>query len=315
MATFHQLHCMRSFLTVAEHGSFARAAHALQIGTASVSEHVATLERHLGVALFHRTTRSLHLTHEGQTYLALCRDILPRIAETDARLARGEGEDALSGLLRIDLSDGVDAYLLDAVRAFQARHPEVTIHLLRSHRQFDLAEVHADIAIRSVAPRDRPQDRPYSRLMGRSRTMFLAAPAYLARAGTPVRPEDLMDHRCIGYVDPLSGRLWEWYFEPPDGPGLTLDLPCPLALAQGDLRRRAAMAGEGIINDIAHFVAPFVRTGQLVPILAEWTMAQPICHVSVHRERHRAPRIAAFLAHLERWLDAQPAVPFAPSEP
>ena len=93
MATFHQLHCMRSFLTVAEHGSFARAAHALQIGAASVSEHVATLERHLGVALFHRTTRSLHLTHEGRTYLALCRDILPRIAETDARLARGDRPD------------------------------------------------------------------------------------------------------------------------------------------------------------------------------------------------------------------------------
>lgn len=315
MASFHQLHCMRSFLTVAEHGSFARAAHALQIGAASVSEHVATLERHLGVALFHRTTRSLHLTHEGQAYLSLCRDIVPRIAEMDAHLAQGDAGDALSGLLRIDLSDGVDAYLLDVVHSFQARHPAVTIHLLRSQRQFDLAEAYADIAIRSIAPCDRPQARSFTRLLGRSRTVFLAAPAYLARAGMPHKPEDLLAHRCIGYVDPLSGRLWEWYFQGGGGQGRALDVPCALALAQGDLRRRAAVAGEGIINDIAHFTAPLVQAGQLVPILSDWTMEQPVCHVSLHRERHRAPRVAAFMTHLEHWFADQPANPFASSEP
>lgn len=302
---------MRSFLTVAEHGSFSRAAHALQIGAASVSEHVSSLERHLGVALFHRTTRSLHLTHEGGAYLALCRDVLPRIAETDARIAQGRTSDALSGLLRIDLSDGVDAFLLDAVRAFQARHPAVTIHMLRSQRQFDLAEAHADIAIRSIAPRYRSQGRILSHVLGRSHTAFLAAPAYLERAGTPQRPEDLLAHRCIGYVDPLSGRLWEWYFRGADGQDMALDVPCALALAQGDLRRHAAMAGEGIINDMAHFIAPLVREGRLVRILTDWTVAQPICHLSIHRERHRAPRIAAFIAHLERWFADQPDDPFA----
>jgi LysR family transcriptional regulator for bpeEF and oprC len=298
MPSFHQLQCMRSFAAVAQAGSFARAAHALQVGAASVSEPVATLERHLGVALFHRTTRSLQLTHEGVRYLALCRDILPRIEEMDTGLARTGRDEALSGLLRIEMSDGIDACLLDAIHAFQDRHPAVSIHLHRSQRPFDLAEAHADIAIRAIAPLGRTP----SRTLGHSRTVFLAAPAYLERKGAPRRPEELTDHDCIGYVDPASGRMWEWYFAGADGRSFALDLPCALAFSQGDLRRRAALAGRGIINDIARFVVQPVRDGALVPILQDWSIQQPLCHVSVHRERHASPRITAFLAHLEQWL-------------
>jgi LysR family transcriptional regulator for bpeEF and oprC len=298
MPSFHQLQCMRSFVAVAEAGSFARAAHALQIGAASVSEHVANLERHLGAALFHRTTRSLHLTHEGTRYLALCHDILPRIDEMDAELARPGGDAALSGLLRIEMSDGIDAFLLDAVHEFQRLHPAVSIHLYRSQRPFDLAEAHADIAIRAVPP----QGRMPARTLGHSRTIFLAAPAYLDRMGVPQHPQDLLAHRCIGYVDPASGRLWEWYFAEGDRRSFALDVPCPLAFSEGALRRRAAMAGQGIINDIAHFVAEPVQQGMLVPILSDWSMPHPLCHIAVHRERHASPRITAFLAHLDMWL-------------
>lgn len=308
MIAFHQLQCMRSFVAVADHGSFSRAAHALQIGPASVSEHIGNLERHLGASLFHRTTRSLQLTHEGLRYLEMCREILPRITELDRQLARGEVEHRLSGLLRIEMADGVDAFLLEPVRVFQERHPDVTVHIQRSARPFDLVDAGADIAIRSVAPQGPAQGRFTSRILGHSRTVFLAAPAYLDRFGTPDIPQDLIEHRCIGYIDPLSGRLWEWYFAQADGQAFTLNPPCHLALAQGDLRRRAAMAGQGIINDIAHFVAPLVQSGVLVPLLQPWTMPQPICHLSYHRERYRSPRISAFIAHLEQWF-ADPSAP------
>ena len=310
MAAFHQLQCMRSFMAVAEHGSFSRAAHALQVGAASVSEHVGNLEKHLGVSLLHRTTRSLQLTHEGVRYLDMCRDILPRIDEMDGDLAREDRAAILSGVLRIEMSDGVDAFLLDAVQDFQDKHPAVSIHILRSQRQFDLAEASADIAIRSIAPQGATPNRIVSRILGQSRTTFLAAPAYLERHGVPDCPEALHRHRCIGYIDPVSGRLWEWYFAGPDGRSFTLDMPCALALAQGDLRRRAAVAGQGIINDIAHFAAPLVQQGLLVPLLENWTMPQPVCHISHHRERYRSARIDAFLDHLEHWFAALPAAPF-----
>ena len=303
---FHQLQCMRSFVNVADNGSFSRAAHAMQIGAASISEHIGNLERHLGASLFHRTTRSLRLTHEGKRYLAHCRDVLARIDEMDQQLARGGGEDQLTGLLRIEMADGVDAFLLDAVRSFQERHGALNIHILRSNRPFDLAEGIADIMIRSIAPFDGGRDRLVSQIMGQSRTTFLASPAYLDRFGEPLTPEDLMRHRCIGYVDPASGRLWEWYFGTPDDGVFSMDLPCPLAMAQGELRRRAAVAGFGIINDIDHFTAPLVQQGLLTPMLARWTMPQPICHVSYPGDRYRSGRINAFLAHLKQWFARQP---------
>lgn len=299
---FHQLQCMRSFMTVADNGSFSRAAHALQIGAASVSEHVGNLERHLGVSLFHRTTRSLRLTHEGERYLALCRDVLGGIDAMDRQLARGADADELSGLLRIEMADGVDGFLLEAVRTFQERHPSLKIHILRSSRPFDLAEGKADVMIRSIAPLEGGHERLVSRIMGQSRTTFLAAPSYLERFGTPQTPEDLLQHRCIGYIDPASGRLWEWYFATPEGGASSLDVPCPLAMTQGDLRRQAAIAGFGVINDIAHFTAQAVRQGLLVPLLSGWTMPQPICHVSYHRERYRSARIDAFVDHLQAWF-------------
>ena len=195
MAAFHQLQCMRSFVAVAHHGSFSRAAHALQIGAASISEHVGNLERHLGASLFHRTTRSLQLTHEGVRYLDLCRDILPRIEEMDGELARKEGEQRLAGLLRIEMADGVDAFLLEAVQAFQQRHEEVAIHIQRSSRQFDLTDASADVVLRSIAPQGPAQGRIVSRILGQSRTAFLASPAYLERFGTPETPLELADHQ------------------------------------------------------------------------------------------------------------------------
>lgn len=315
MASFHQLQCMRSFVTVADHGSFSRAAHALQIGAASVSEHIGNLERHLGASLFHRTTRSLQLTYEGLRYLQMCREILPRIEDMDSQLASGNAGRRLSGLLSIEMADGVDAFLLDAIQSFQQCNPDVSVHVQRSARPFDLADTNADIAIRSIAPHGPAQGRFTSRILGQSRTAYVAAPEYLDRFGKPETPAQLSTHRCIGYVDPLSGRLWEWYFAGPDGHEFTLDLSCPLAFAQGELRRRAAIAGQGIINDLAHFVAPFVMRGELVSLLQDWTVAQPICHLSYHRERYRSPRISAFVAHLEQWF-ADPSAQLAdPSVP
>ena len=301
---FHQLQCMRSFVAVVETGSFTRAAHALQAAPASVSEHVSSLERHLGASLLHRTTRALRLTEEGRAYLDLCRSVLGQI--DDAERAIGTSPGTLSGVLTVELSDGVDAFLIDAIAAFRAAHPALQLHITGSNRQFDAAPGNADVTIRSVAPRGGEQGREPARQLGRSRTVFLAAPAYLDRHGVPSSPDDLLAHQCIGYLDPHSGRLWEWYFAA-KGRSFARALPCPVAIGRGDLRRRAAAAGMGVINDVVHFAAPFIRSGALVPVLEEWTMPLPICHLAINRDRHRPARVEAFVAHLHDWLDALPA--------
>ena len=302
MSGFNQLSCMRSFLAVAEAGSFTRAAHAIGTGPASVSEHVATLERHLDIALFQRTTRSVRLTEEGASYLEMCRDVLRLITEADRRFANASERSELSGTLTLELSEGVDDFLFPALSAFQQDHPAIILHVRRAVRQFDGSPEGADIAIRSVAPGQGRKRDIVARPLGESRTIFLAAPAYLERFGAPTRPEDLLNHRCIGYIDAFSGRLWEWYFANGDDPPLAIKLPCKLAMAQGALRRRAAVEGLGVINDIDHYARSLVKAGRLVPVLEQWSTPQAICHLLHRPDRHRAPRVSAFIDHLHRWF-------------
>jgi len=300
MTRINQLQCMRSFVAVAETGSFARAAHALQLGAASVSDHIAGLERHIGVSLFHRTTRHVRLTHEGTDYLATCRLVLERLEEAERQL-RVVSASTLSGVLRVEMSEGVDGFLLGAIEAFQEKNPRVTVQLLRAARQFDGATGSADVAIRSVVPLLVEERRAVSRILGIGRSTFLASPVYLERHGVPDQPAALMEHRCIGYVDPLSGRVWEWYFAEGER-RFSLDVPCPLAMSQGELRRQAAADGMGIINDIAEFAAPWIRDGRLIPLLAAWTMTLPLCRLLYHRDRHPNPRTTAFIEHVEQWF-------------
>ncbi len=264
MAKFHQLQCMRSFVAVAEARNFTRAADALQISAASISEHVTSLERHLRASLIQRTTRSMRLTDEGNVYLALCRDVLDRIAEAEEHLSPGKTTPSLRGRLTVEMSEGVDAFLLDAICAFQEVHPHVSIRTVRSQHQFDATPGGADVAIRSAPPQAAEMGGVVSRTLGKSRTTFLASPGYLKRHGCPKNPDALLEHRCIGYIDPTTGRLWEWFFGSSKGEPFMLDVPCSLAMMQGALRRHAAAKGLGIINDLAHFVDPWLSDGSLV---------------------------------------------------
>lgn len=292
---------MKSFVAVAQAGSFSRAAHALQLGAASVSDHISNLERHVNVSLVNRTTRSVRLTEEGHVYLAMCQEVLLRIDEVERQLARSGEPFGLSGLLRVEMSDGVDAFLQGAVSDFQAEHPDVRVQILRSNHQFDRTLSGADVIIRSALPAGLEAGRFITRTLGRTRTIFLAAPDYIQRKGIPQSPRELMAHRCIGYVDPLSGRLWEWYFQQGEET-FSLDVPCQIAMSQGDLRRRAAINGEGIINDLAHFTTSLVCEKSLVPLLNQWTMPQPICHLIYSRDAYRSPRVSAFVKHIESWF-------------
>lgn len=304
MAAFHQLQCMRSFVAVAEARSFTRAAHALQTGAASVSDHVGNFERHLDVSLLHRTTRSVRLTDEGLQYLATCREVLDRIDESEQRISRHAAAGKLTGLLRVEMSHGVDDYLHGAVRAFQEDHPGVSIQLLRSDRQFDTTAPRAEVVVRSVLPQGIGPGRPAGLVLGQSRTVFLASPDYLARRGGPAHPDELSEHDCIGYVDPLSGRLWEWYFGEGGG-GFSRRVHCRLAMEQGELRRRAAVEGRGIINDIAWFTRTLVAAGMLVPVLEQWTMPQAICQLYARRDAYRSARVAAFVEAVRQWCERE----------
>ena len=297
---------MRSFVEVVNRGNFTRAAHALHLGAASVSEHVTNLEQHLGVTLLNRTTRTIRLTDDGARYYEMSRAVLDQVSQTDERLARQTPDAEPGGLLRVEISEGLDAFCLPAMMAFRETYPQIALQILRTSHEFDFARSGADVMMRSRVPLlDDPAIA--SRDLGRTMTVNLAAPAYLERRGAPETPSDLHAHDCIGYIDPLSGRLWEWFFADA-GRIFTLDIACGLSMAHGMLRRQAAVSGQGIINDIAHQVAPFVRDGMLVPILQNWAVEQPMGHLLYPRRQKPSSRTSAFVDFVTDWFHANARV-------
>jgi DNA-binding transcriptional LysR family regulator len=291
----NQLQAMKMFVAVVERGGFARAAHALHLATATVSEHVANLERHVGVSLLNRTTRKVALTDDGATYYAVCKRVLDQLGEVE--LVLGRASDLPAGRLRVEVADGITRRLiLPLLPEFQHRYPDITLHLVQSEHLFDLAQDGNDVIIRSLL--EPPKDtRLIARPLGTTRVMFAAAPAYLKRCGTPATPYDLLQHHCIGFIDPLSNRLWEWFFDK-DGERFSLDLPCALALSHGELREDAALRGLGIINDLYCHLGGALRRGQLVSILEPWSYHASLIHALYPRKRQASAKVTAFVDFL-----------------
>ena len=143
-----QLLGMRVFARVAEFGSFARAADAMDLSRAMVSAHVAQLEKHLGTRLLHRTTRKVAVSPEGAVYLAHCQRILAEVsaADDEMRLAR----DRPQGRLRVDVPVAFGKYLLTpALSRFTQRYPQVAIEVRYNDRFVDLAAEGVDVAVRA----------------------------------------------------------------------------------------------------------------------------------------------------------------------
>lgn len=283
---------MKVFMEVVERGSFARAAHALHLATATVSEHVANLEKHLDTSLINRTTRSLALTDDGADYFSVCKEALERIGEVEASL--GRARDTPGGRLRVDVGDGIVSRLIIPVLSeFQERYPDITLHLLQNEHMFDLTQQGWDVMVRSLL--SPPENtRLIARPLGHTRIVMAASPDYLARHGEPQRPKDLLRHRCIGFIDPLTNRVWEWFFER-DGERFSLEVPHRLALSRGELRVDAALRGLGIINDLDWNIRELVRQGRLKPVLEGWSQEATLIHVLYPRKRQAPEKVRAFV--------------------
>src|ERR1041384_6886531 len=203
-----QLQGMRVFTQVAEMGSFARAADAMDMSRAMASSYVAQLEKHLGTRLLHRTTRKVTVSPEGAVYLERCKRILAEIqaADDEMRHARARPQ----GKLRVDVPVAFGRYLLmPALPTFTARYPEITLEIRFNDRYVDLMGEHIDVALRSGEVKT--PDLIAKRITN-SRLVTCASPAYIARHGMPRTPADLRNHRTIGYLRTDTSRPSEWKF-------------------------------------------------------------------------------------------------------
>ena len=283
---------MAAFVRVVDSRGFSAASAGLGLTPSAVSKLVTRLETRLGVRLLQRTTRALNLTAEGEVFYAAARRILAEIETLENQIS-GQGSTP-QGLLRVTTSLAFSTYQLTPVLPeFLARYPQVRLELLPTDRVVDMVEEGMDVALRI----GRLADTSFmARKIGEDRRLICAAPSYLARHGTPTRPEDLARHDCI--LSRERAVLNRWQFRV-DGVIRTIDVTGRLAVDEGELQMQLAVQGLGIVRLTRLTVAQAVRSGALVPLLGAFSADDPVgIHAVYPHRRHLAPRVTAFVNFL-----------------
>jgi LysR family transcriptional regulator, transcriptional activator for dmlA len=284
------------FSTLAVAGSLSAAARELGLSTPAVSKRLAALESRLAVTLINRTTRRMSLTPEGELLLGQARRILSDIDDLERSLGASQGEP--QGLLRVNATLGFGrAQVAPVISRFVRRHPKVEVQLQLSVNPPPLTEDSFDVCIRFGLP---PDARVIARLVAPNRRLLVAAPAYLARAGEPKVPADLVRHNCIG-IRQGDEAYGLWRLRLSRGKGTrdeAIKTRGSLATNDGDVAVQWALDGHGIVMRAEWDIARHLKSGRLVPVLAPWHTPEADIH-AVYPQRHQhSVRVRAFVDFL-----------------
>jgi LysR family transcriptional activator of dmlA len=283
---------MQFFHLLMRSGSLSAAARELQVSTPAVSKRLAQLEQRLGVTLLHRTTRRISLTQEGEVYLAHARRILGEIEAAEAEVRGTLAEP--HGLLRVNATLGFGRmHVAPLIASFARKHPLVEVQLQLSVNPPPLAEDAFDVCVRFGEP---PDARVIARLLAPNRRLLCAAPAYLARRGTPRTPAELARHNIIA-IRQGDEAYGVWRLRSGKR-AQTVKVRGNLSTNDGEIAVSWALAGHGIVLRAEWDVARYLRSGRLRPVLENWQSPPADIH-AVYPARHQgAARVRAFVDHL-----------------
>ena len=278
------------FARVADEGSFSRAAERLGLPKSSVSRRLAALEAELGERLLQRTTRKLTVTDFGRAVLDHAHHVVEDVAAA-ASLAQNRQLEP-SGRLRITMpGDMANLVLAPLLTEFALKYPAITLEIDLSARFVDLVGENVDVAVRMGELRD-DASLAARRIASFSGSLY-AAPAYLARRGTPSEPEALMEHDALRILG-RNGEPLRWILV--RGDERWEGIPPGRATANSPgLLIRMSVEGAGITIIHDHFALPYVKRGELVEVLPDWH-SPPVAAWAVFPGRRLMPaRTRAFV--------------------
>ncbi|MDR6412578.1 LysR family transcriptional regulator [Paraburkholderia terricola] len=288
------------FCLAAELGSFTSAAAAASVTPAAVSRSVARLEKRLGARLFVRTTRQIRLTDLGKRYFEQCREALRQLADAE-REATGQ-QATPAGVLRISMPTPYGHYrVLPLLAEFRARYPQVTVETHLSNRNIDFADEGFDLAIRGRAPQD---SGLIARKIEDAELVVVASPGYLRTAGKLKTLDDLLNHDCIQYELPSSGRNLPWQFMR-DGESVEMVTRGNYG-SSGDVLAGVTLArhGAGLFQTYRFVVEKDLADGTLKELLIPYGGgSRPFILLYPHA-RHLTSRVRCFVDFLMERLQA-----------
>jgi LysR family transcriptional activator of dmlA len=286
------------FSTLASAGSLSAAARELGVTTPAVSKHLAQMEARVGVLLVNRSTRRMSLTPEGELYLAAARRIIGDIDAMEEML--GGAKARPSGLLRVNATLGFGrSHVAPLLSRFVRKHPEVEVQLQLSVNPPAPTEDLFDVCVRFGAP---PDSRVIARRLGANRRLLCAAPAYLAKHGTPKVPNDLTKHNCIG-IRQGDDAYGVWRLTSGRGRGRSsrtesVKTRGNLSTNDGEIAVNWALEGHGILMRAEWDIARYLRNGRLVQVLPQYQTPDADIY-AVYPQRHQlAARVRAFVDFL-----------------
>ncbi len=287
------LNLLPLFLAVAEERNFRAAADRLGVSRSAVSQRMQRLEDAFGVTLATRTTRAVRLTEAGQR---LFEALSQPLSDIDSALEQVAGDVTPRGHLRVAVTSIAERFLSGPlIASFAEAYPEVTADITVTDDEFDIVSAGFDAGVRLGEVIE--QDMIAVPVTDDQREIAVASPEYLAKHGTPSHPRELIHHRCIGWRPAPDVAPYRWEFEQDSVP---FDVAVEPQITTNDLRfmLRSALVGAGITFATEETFRPYIKTGQLVPLLQEYLPPFPGFFLYFPQRRNMAPKLRALVDHV-----------------
>ncbi|GBQ25437.1 LysR family transcriptional regulator [Acetobacter estunensis NRIC 0472] len=275
------------FVRIVDRSSFSAAAADCGVSRPVATAAIKALEQRLDTRLLHRSTRHVRPTEEGAAYYRRCVAILADIEDADRSVSG-----AVAGLLRADVIGRLARMiLLPALPDFLVRHPALTVHLGEGERFVDLVREGVDCVVRTGSL---PDSGMIARSLGVMEEVTVASPAYLARHGTPVSPDDLEGHQMIGFVSSRTGQPVALEFTRGEE-AIEVSLPARLLVGGVDTYAEAARLGFGLVQVPRYGFEDDLAKGTLIEVLPDFPPTPTPVSVLYPSNRQLSPRVRMFV--------------------
>jgi DNA-binding transcriptional LysR family regulator len=286
-----QFLAVRVFARVVEAGTFTRAAESLAMPKPTVTKLIQNLEAHLRVKLLNRTTRRVTVTSDGAAYYERTARLLMELEEIDASLSNAQASP--KGRLRVDVpASFARQIVIPALHAFHARYPDIQLDLGVGDRPVNLIADNVDCVVRGGRIED---ESLVARRIAQLEFVTCATPGYLAAYGMPTHPSELDGpQRVVGYFSAGTGRLSPFQFKRGDE-HLELAGHYVVAVNDSNAYLAAGLEGLGIIQMPDFMIGPHLASGELVPVLEDWTSPSMPIYVVYPPNRRLSAKIRVFV--------------------
>ena len=279
---------MRTFLKVADTGSFTAGAEKLGMTPQLASKYVRALEDELSAQLFHRSTRRVTLSDTGAAFYERCARFVADYDELKADVRQDTC--APRGDLRITAPHCFgEKFLVSVLADFSEQYPEINATLELTDRYVDLLEENIDLAIRIGSLAD---SSLFARQIGMASVVLCASPDYLETAPELSHPNELKKHNCV--VDTNFKARNKWTFEL-DGKPEVFEVSSRLQVNNANAARTLALKGRGVVLTPSYMVTDDLAKGRLVQLLSDFTTSDLAIHALYPSRRHLTARVRRFI--------------------